>query len=170
MNLYDINEALMNVVEYGFDIETGEVLEGNDLTAKIDELHLDLNEKLVNIACLIKSLDAEAEAIKNEKAKLAQRQKTTENKAEWLRKYIDGYLKSTVPEEKLPKFKLNDPRAVIGYRKSTVVDIVNEGKIADDYLIPQPSKIDKTKIKNALKGGIEVDGAVLVEKENISIK
>ena len=170
MNLYEINEALMNAVEYGFDVESGEILEGEDLTAKIDELQIDLNEKLVNIACLIKSLDAEAEAIKNEKIKLGNRQKAVENKAEWLRQYISNYLKMTVGEDNIPKFKLKDPRAVIGFRKSTVVDITDESKISKEYLVPQPSKVDKTKIKDDLKAGKTIDGAKLVDKENLSIK
>ncbi len=169
ISLYEIDEQLQNAIEFNVD-ENGEILEGEELTKKIDALEMELNDKLVNIACLIKSLDAEAEAIKNEKMKLAKRQKTVENKAEWLKKYIDTYLKNTVAEPLISKFKIKDPRAVIGFRKSTVVEIPDESKVAKKYLIPQPSKVDKTKIKNDLKNGIKVKGASLVEKENLSIK
>lgn len=168
-SLYEIDEQLQNAIDFNVD-ENGEILEGEALSKKIDQLAMDLNEKLVNIACMIKSLDAEAEAIKNEKMKLANRQKAVENKANWLRNYIDNYLKMTVAEPMLPKFKLKDPRAVISYRKSTVVNITDENSIDEQYLVPQPSKIDKTKIKDDLKAGKEVVGAKLVDKENLSIK
>lgn len=170
MNLYDISDELLTTIELGVDVDTGEVLDGEDLQRKIDSLKIDLNEKLVNIACFIKNLDAEAEAIKNEKQKLAQRQKSCENKAEWLRKYIDGYLKSVVAEDKINKFKLNDARAQIGYRKSQSVNISDESKIDESYKIPQPSKIDKTAIKDAIKAGKEVAGAELVTNMNLTIK
>jgi NTP pyrophosphatase (non-canonical NTP hydrolase) len=70
--LYDIDTKLQNAIEFNVD-ENGEILEGEELAKKIDSIEMELNDKLVNIACLIKSLDAEAEAIKNEKMKLAKR-------------------------------------------------------------------------------------------------
>lgn len=170
MNLYDISDALLTTIEYGIDTETGEVLDGEALQRQIDGLKMELNDKLINIACFIKNLDAESEAIKNEKQKLAQRQKACENKAEWLRRYIDNYLKSVVGEDKINKFKLSDPRAVIGYRKSQAVNIKDEDAIPTEFRIPQPDKIDKTKIKDAIKAGKDVSGAEIITNVNLSIK
>ncbi|MBR7083700.1 MAG: siphovirus Gp157 family protein, partial [Oscillospiraceae bacterium] len=76
MNIYDINRAIENCIT-----EDGEVIDEQALT----ELLMAKEEKIENVACWIKNLTAEAEAIKAEKEKLAERQKQAEAKAESLK-------------------------------------------------------------------------------------
>ena len=59
MTIFDIDEAILNLV----DEETGEVV---DIEA-LEALEMERDKKVSNIACWIKQLDAEAEAIKAEK-------------------------------------------------------------------------------------------------------
>lgn len=70
LTLYEINQQLMDAVEYSVDPETGELLDGKDLENKINEIKLSLDDKISNIACFIKSLEAEANAVKEEKMKV----------------------------------------------------------------------------------------------------
>ena len=77
MTIFDIDEAILNLV----DEETGEVV---DIEA-LEALEMERDRKVSNIACWIKQLDAEAEAIKAEKKKLADRQTAKENKSKALR-------------------------------------------------------------------------------------
>ena len=170
LTLYEINQQLMDAVEYSVDPETGELLGGKELEDKINEIKLTLDDKISNIACFIKSLEAEANAVKEEKMKLAKRQKTLENKATWLRQYLDGYLAMNIDEEKLPKFKYKDARCQIGYRKSQKVDVFDESQLDDKYLVPQPPKVSLTDIKEDIKKGIPVDGADLIVRYNLNIK
>jgi hypothetical protein len=93
-----------------------------------------------------------------------------ENKATWLRQYLDGYLALNIDEEKLPKFKYKDSRCQIGYRKSQKVDVFDEKQLSDKYLIPQPPKVSLTDIKEDIKKGIPVDGADLIVRYNLNIK
>ena len=40
----------------------------------------------------------------------------------------------------------------------------------DEFLAPQPPKVDKVGLKKAVKGGAVIDGVTIVEKQNIQIK
>ena len=56
MTIYEIDQAIMECV----DIETGEIID----TEQLDKLQMERDTKLENVACWIKELTAEAEAIK----------------------------------------------------------------------------------------------------------
>lgn len=66
--------------------------------------------------------------------------------------------------------KIKDVQYAITWRKSKAVEITDDKAVPDIYRIPQPDKIDKAGINRALKSGVEIPGAELVEKENIQIK
>lgn len=153
MNLYEINEQILQCC----DSETGEIIDEE----KLAELNLAFDEKVENIALWIKNLLADAEAIKMEKLKLAERQKAAENKAESLKKYLTAFMCGG-------KFKT--ARVQIGWRKSKQVQVQDIQKIDDDYLKYAEPTVDKTKIKKAIEAGVEIEGAELVEINNIQIR
>ena len=158
MTLYEINERIMDAVANCVDIETGEIV-GD--TEELEALEMARDDKLDNIACLIKNIKAEAEAIKAEKMKLAARQASAEKKAEWLENYL---IRNMMPGE-----TLNRSRVVIRWRRSESVAVDNVDALPDGYFVTKKEP-NKTIIKNALKAGIEVPGAALVEKQNIQIR
>ena len=175
MNLFQIDERLINLIENAVDVESGELLEGAELDKAIDECQMDLNTKISNIGCFIKNLRSDAEQLKAEKQNLEKRQKQAERKAEYLTKYLDGYLHSVINEKDLPKYKFSDSRCQIGYRKSESVKINDIDSIPASFIKPRVLKdtdVDKTAIKKFLKDNkdMRVDGAELVTKENIQIK
>ena len=55
-------------------------------------------------------------------------------------------------------------------RTQLSVNITDENILPEDYLIPQPPKVDKTSLKEALKSGIEVPGAELKQTEGLRIR
>lgn len=152
-NLYEIDAQIMACV----DFETGEIIDEEKLQA----LQLEFNQKVEGIALWIKNLLAEAKMIKEEKDSLAARQKTCENKAESLKKYLS----SALDGEKFKTAKVS-----ISYRKSESVEIEDISLLDDNYLKFKEPEADKTKIKEALKNGVELQGVTLVEKNNIQIK
>ncbi len=175
MNIYEIDNKLTTLLEMGCDPDTGEILDDYDLDKAIDECQMDLNTKISNIACYIKNLLSDAEQLKAEKQKLAKRQSVAENKAERLKKYLDGYLHATINEKDLPKYKFSDPRCSISYRKSESVEVNDLNLIPSNFIKPRVLKetdVDKTAIKTFLKNdkNAHVDGAELITKENIQIK
>lgn len=100
MTLYDIDARLVMLLNDHFDIEDGVICETEEeLAKKIDEVSLDLNTKISNIACFVKNLLSDAEQLKTEKQNLEKRQKQAERKAEYLKNYLDGYLHSVINEK-----------------------------------------------------------------------
>lgn len=152
-SLYEIEEQIMSCV----DMETGEIIDEEALA----NLSMERDAKVENIALWVKNLLAEAKMIKEEKDHLAYRQKVCENKAESLKEYLSRFLAGE-------KFKT--AKVSISYRKSERVDISDITKLDDDYLKFKEPEPDKTKIKKALKDGICLEGAQLVESQNIQIK
>lgn len=153
MKLYEIDQAILNCI----NLETGEIID----TEQLDKLTMEREAKLENIACWIKELKAEAEALKAEKMAFAKRQQVAENKMESLKKYLayalDGQAFKTV-------------RASVTFRKSQAVEIADIYKLDENYLRYKEPEADKTAIKEALKAGKEVAGATLVENVSVIIK
>ena len=75
MKLYEITELFMRFASM---VENGEI-EEDAIADTLESIEGELEEKADNIACLIKSWQAEAEAIKAEEKALAERRKVKEN-------------------------------------------------------------------------------------------
>ena len=158
MTIYEIDQAIMECV----DLETGEIID----TEQLDKLQMERDTKLENVACWIKDLKAEAEALKNEKQALAERQRVAENKAESLKKWLAYALQGE-------KFKT--PKCAISFRKSEAVEVTDEGlenlmKEHDELLNYKAPEPNKTAIKQAIKDGLSVDGVQLVQNISTIIK
>lgn len=156
MTLYEIDNAILECV----DLETGEIID----CERLEQLQMAFDEKVENIACWIKDLSAEAKAIKEEKDNLCQRQRAAENKAQSLKNYLSFALNGS-------KFKT--PKVSISYRRSEAIEINDIGDIPAEFIKPRvlrPEDASKTDIKEAIKSGQDVPGAVLVEKNNIQVR
>lgn len=153
MKLYQIDQAILNCI----DLETGEIID----TEQLDKLTMEREAKLENVACWIKDLKAEAEALKAEKMAFAKRQQVAENKMEslknWLVYALDGQAFKTV-------------RASVTFKKSQSVEVDDIYKLDENYLRYKEPEADKTAIKEALKQGKTVAGATLVENISAIIK
>lgn len=153
-SLYEINEQILETI----DFETGEVTDFE----KFEELKLERDTKIENVALWYKNLLSEAEALKAEEKAFNERRKSAESKADSLKRYLDSALAGN-------KFSTN--KVAISYRKSTSVFVEDIDKLPDEY---KKEKIDisadKTELAKALKDGKEIEGASLTESQNIQIK
>ena len=162
MNLYEIDKSIQEAFEAAVDPETGEILD-EEMVEKFEGLSIDREAKIENICLFIKNLKADAEALKAEKDAFAKRQKAAERKAESLSNYLKGYLDRK-------KWKAEDGRAVVSWRKSESVSVTDISQIPLTYLTMADPAPNKTEIKAALKRGEEVPGAELVTNQNMIIK
>ncbi len=161
MNLYEINKSITDMV----DRETGEIL---DIEA-FDSLVMERDEKLENMALWIKNLSAEATAIREEEKNLAERRKAVERKADQLKEYLSAFLSGQ---------KFGTPRVSCSFRKSTSLEIKDEEKFVQtmaqtqrfEFLKYTAPTVDKKAVTDAIKAGQTVEGAYLIEKNNIQIK
>lgn len=173
MTLYDVDARLVTLLNDHFDIEDGVVCETEEeLAKKIDEVSLDLDTKIENIGCYIKNLEADVEALKKEEDNLYGRRKSAERKIESLKNYLNGYLTACYPnEDDKAKWRFKSPKVVLGFRKSTKVEVTDLQKLDKKYLkITTNIDPDKKAIGQALKNGEEVIGAVLKQNVNLSVK
>lgn len=154
MSLYEIDQSIMDCI----DMETGEILD----VARLDALQMERRQKLENVACWVKNLEADAVAYKAEKDAFAERQAQAEHKAESLKAWLT---QATSGE------KLTLPRAAISFRASERVEITDAEAVPKKYQVKKVTYApDKKAIKDVLKAGKPVKGCALVAYKNISIK
>ena len=153
MKLYDINQEILDCI----DMETGEII----APEKLEALQMDKHEKLRNIAFVALNATADAKAYEEQEKKFAARKKAAKATVEWA--------KATLARE-LNGAKMKEAEFSVSYRKSETVEVTDLAAVPNEYLIQQPPKLDKTGIKAALKGGAVIDGASIVEHQNIQIK
>lgn len=160
-NIYEINQAILDCI----DSETGEIL---DMEA-LEQLQMDRVQKAENVACWRKNLMAMIASIKAEEDALKKRRETLQRKVDG----IDGYLAAHFSGE-----KIETARAVINWRKSTGVEIVDKQE-AIDYLMHiaheellkyKEPDIDKKAAKVLLEAGENIPGMTLAERLNLQIK
>ena len=74
-------------------------------------------------------------------------------------------------EDDKAKWRFKSPKVVLGFRKSTKVEVTDIQKLDKKYLkITTNIDPDKKAIGQALKNGEEVIGAVLKQNVNLSVK
>lgn len=161
MTLYEIDKAIAECL----DLETGEILDFD----KLNEMQMAKDEKLENVALFIKQLEAEAEAIRAEEKRLAERRKVKEDRIAglkgWLTSVLDGQAFETskvrLSFRKSDKVEFEDELTVLEYLEKNNLDNCLNYKFPD---------ISKTEIKKLLKAGEKIPGAVLVETNNLQMK
>lgn len=161
-NLFDINRALIEAWESAIDPETGEISEEG--MAAIEQLQMDQQTKRENIACWIKNLRSDSEAIKAEAKAMTDRAKSCEHKADNLTRYLAADLNGE---------KFQTAKVAVSWRRSVSVEIdeAEVPELPEQYIRRKVSvEADKTAIKDALKAGEIIEGCRLVERNNISIK
>lgn len=168
MNLYDLDNSIIELLENGFneaaiDMETGEI-DFDKASQFLDDLQLERKTKLENIALFIKNLESEADAIKQEEKNLKARREAKENKADQLRDYI----KNSMLNFNEPKFET--PRVAMSFRTSKVVEVDEQVLDKQYYKEKVEYSVDKKAIKDAIENGIEVAGACISERKNLQIK
>ena len=160
-SLYEIDNMVLTVLEDGliFDEETGEVLFDEDNFA---ELEVARCAKLEAVACFVKGLEADAAAIRAEEKALAERRHVKEAKAERLRDYLSRSM------QMFGDTKLETARVALSFRRSEAVEL-DEALLPSEWFVIKQAP-DKAGIKKALKAGVHVAGAQLVERQNLQIK
>lgn len=162
MNLYEINYE----IEACVDAETGEIIDIDRLV----ELQMAREQKLEGVACWIKNLTAEVKSMKEEEARLADRRKVKERKAESLKRYLSEALNGEKFETAkcAVSFRKN-PGKVEVYDTQAAVAWLEENGLGDLVTRPKP-EISRKEVGAMLKEGTEVPGCVLMVGMSMSVK
>lgn len=156
-NLWEIDALILTTC---IDTETGEIIDENLL----NELQLERDTKIENIAKWIKNLEADSKAYKEQKDIFAQKQKSAESKMDSLKRYLSAYLDGN-------QFEAKDKSIKCTFRKSESVNILSLDELRDEYKVEKIEvSADKKAIKEAIKNGLVVAGAELITSNNLQIK
>lgn len=168
MTLYELMSGYKNFLTA---VENGEIPE-EAIADTLEAIEGDIDEKIDNIACVLKVLEAEEAAIKAEEDRLAQRRKAKANAKERTKTYLSEMLTA------LGKTEFESPRNKITFRKTPGKVVIADEKAFiewasqyDDSLLTygKPT-INKTAVKTAIEDGKEILGAEIVVSQNMQLK
>ena len=169
MTLYDIDAqiaALDGTAEDDMliDAETGELI---SVSQALDALRMARDEKIENVACWVKNLSAEADAIREEENRLVKRRKAAETKAANLK----SWLLSAMTREDGTTDKLKTGRVMISVKRNPPSTVVDEALLPSTYKVAKITyQANKEMIKRELLAGGEVPGAHLEYGRSVMIK
>lgn len=159
LSLYKISERFLELFSRD-DLTEEEVQEQGN------ELALMLQNKAEAIVGYNFTLESNKNVLKQEIDRLTALYKSIEKQQDKFNEYV----KANMTKLNLPE--INTPIGKIKIKKNPVsVDIYDESLIDDKYIEEKiTSNISKTKIKEDLQNGIEVNGARLIQKTKVDYK
>jgi hypothetical protein len=160
MNIFEITAKAK---ELALALESGELTP--DLENELVINQTDLQAKAVDYAYVIKGFEADIDAISNEIKRLSELKKAKENAIDRMKQSVENAFEVYgITEVKTPTLKLS-------LRRSESIEVAMAELLPESYLVTKTTvSADKVKIKNAIKSGEVVPGAVLVENYNLQIK
>lgn len=155
MKLYEITDIYLNLESIDDEI---------DVSAALAEVDGELEDKLENIAKLIRNLEAEAKAYEDEEKRLKAQKQAAKNRIESLKRYVKGNLEA-IGKDKVEagifKWSLqNGPGRV---------EITDETKIPDEYFVKVIKPL-RSEIKKAIEEGVITEGAEIVRDKSLRLR
>lgn len=158
--LYTLTENYNNLIEL---LDNPEI-EPEVLEQSLNEVAEQIEVKAENIAKLIKNIDGDIEAIKNEEKRLAEKKRSLESKKLRIKEYLYQQIKL------LENKKVKTPLFSIGIQKNPPsVAVESEENIPECYYIVK-KELSKKDLLGALKEGVEIEGVKIVQSEGIRIR
>lgn len=155
-SLYELTGQYLEIYNMELDEET-----------KLDTLdsidwETEYETKVENYIKVMKNIDADVEARKAEIKRLTELNKADEKKKDHLKDTLSVSMNMTGHE------RVDTPLFKVSFRKSQAVEV-------DETVLPEAYKVatwkpDKERLKEDLKNGLEIIGASLVERKNLSIR
>lgn len=168
MTLYELMSSYKNFLTA---VENGDIPE-EAIADTLEAIEGDIDEKIDNIACVLKVLQAEEKAIKEEIGRLEERLKVKANAKERTKTYLSDMLLA------LGKTEFESPRNKITFRKTPGKVVFADEKAFiewaaqyDDSLLTygKPT-VNRTAVKMAIEGGKEINGAEIVVGQSMQLK
>lgn len=157
MRIYELTDAYQQVITLMEE-------EGADLTDTLESIDDVLELKLENTAKVIRTFEAQAEALKTEEDRMRKKRQTYQNNVDRLKSYIFEAMQAT------GKDKLKGVHVSLRLQNNPPsVNMLDDKAIPAHYLIEQPSTVDKKAVLQDLKNGIAVEGAELKQDRSLRI-
>ncbi|CAB4204183.1 Siphovirus Gp157 [uncultured Caudovirales phage] len=162
MNIYQIANEYQLIINKVIELD-GEITPEQEIELIINKNELE--QKGINYAYVIKSLDSDCEAIDLELKRLQQLKKVRTNLAERLKDTISNAMNLYEVE------KIETPLIKLSFRNSESVEITNESQLDACFIVTKMvTSPDKKAIKDAIKNGEVVTGATISYNKNLQIR
>lgn len=162
MSLYELDTKIKGCIqldaEHVVDTEDGEIFD----LQQFEALQMERGQKIEGMCCYIKNLMAEVVAYEAEEKRMRERRAAKEREIDRCKGYLAGVLYGE---------KFETPRCKISWRKSEICNVLNIDAVPDEFKRTKVTvDADKTAIKKAIKGGMEIPGAEVIQKLNMTLK
>ncbi|OMF70468.1 siphovirus Gp157 family protein [Paenibacillus glucanolyticus] len=155
MNLYELTEQYQSILEMA-----REGAEGFDYEQMLDGMEGAISDKLDGYCKVIKTLEAEAEAVKTESLRLSQRETSLKNQVSRIKEAMkSGMIRLNIDKHKSTLFTVS----VTKPRQR--VEVTNLDAVPSE-LIRVTRDVDKKSVMDLLKSGQKVHGVELVDGES----
>lgn len=157
--LYELTESYMQL------IDLSEQLDPETFKDTLDAIQDPLEDKVENTAKVIKSLESDVTAIKEEEKRLKERRRVLETKIDSIKNYLKEQLElAGIDKVKRPLITVsiqNNPPSV---------KVTDEKLIPSSFMIAKAPELDKKAVLKKLKDGEEVPGVELFQGRSLRIK
>jgi len=163
-----MNRSLFNISAEALEIvsaleETGELTPGIEAMLVINQN--ELQDKSFSYAYVVKSIEGDITTIDEEIKRLTSLKKAKNNVVDRMKEAVINALHIYGLE------KISSPTLTLSVRRSESVEIISEEQLADEYKVTKVTTApDKIRIKEAIKSGKDVEGAVIRENYSLQIK
>ena len=158
-NLYKLTS------NYKYVLDLADELDEQTLQDTLDSIKEPLEEKVDNTAKLIKVLENDAKAFKEEEIRIKQRRQTIENNIKRIKERLQCDLESNELD------KIEGKTFKVSVQNNPVsIKILDEKMIPKGYFIEQEPKLNKKELLEDMKRGEEIFGAELQQTRSIRIR
>lgn len=160
MNLFELTE---NYVKFFTEFENADEIT-EEMQEMADNLNVEIEEKCGNYAKMIRNLEADVEAYKNQEKIFNEKRKIAENKVKWLKQNLQASMElQNRKKVKTDLFSFNIQK------NAPSLEITNENNIDDSYYVIE-RKLNKRELLSDIKEGLIVDGVELKQTESLRIR
>lgn len=155
MKLYELTEIYENIENLDDDVNVASAL------ATVDG---ELEDKLENIAKMIKNLNATAAAYEEEEKRLKAQKIAVKNRVDDIKRYVKENLEA-----------IGKDKVEAGIFKWSLqfgpgrVEITDETKIPKEFFVTEVKPL-KTEIKKAIENGVITEGAEIIREKSIRLR
>ena len=161
MTIYELTDEYKQLLMMA---EDGDV-EPDIFQDTLEAMDGELEDKADGYAKVISQINADIAGVDSEIKRLQGRKKAMENNTRAMKEALQWMMEQT------DKKKFKTGLFSFGIQKNPpAVVIDDESRVAHDYLIPQPPKVDKKAIKGALDEGFSFDWCHIEQSESLRIR
>jgi hypothetical protein len=160
MKLYELTanyNQVLELIEEGADPEV--------MNDTLEAIEGEIESKVDNTAMVLKTVEANIKALKDEEKRLADRRKSLENQNKRLKEYLHDQLKSIgMKKVKGTIFSANIQN------NPPSLNITDETKIPEEYWVQPSPSVNKKELLEKIKNGEEIEGAEIKQTESLRIR